>query len=104
FKFNILPLSSNNLTANLLGAAANNAALEPLGPGGMLGGIAFLGVIGLVSEALTKYGFASVLSGVYLERLQKGDDAQQLIEEIRNLWISEDLKRELIAAIETESN
>lgn len=87
-------------TTGLTGAAAITAALAALGPGGMLGGIALLGVIGLASEALTKYGLAKVLTNVYVERLQKGDDIQQLKREIRNLWISEDLKRELIAAIE----
>lgn len=87
-------------TTGLTGAAAITAALAALGPGGMIGGIAFLGVIGLASEALTKYGLASLLKGIYLERRQKGADVQALCKEIQDLWISDDLKRELKEAIQ----
>jgi hypothetical protein len=82
-------------TTGLTGAAAITAALAMLGPGGMIGGIAFLGVIGLASDALAKYGLAAILNAVYLERKRKGEPIEKLRREIENLWISGDLKREL---------
>ncbi|MEO1376909.1 MAG: hypothetical protein AAFW70_21965 [Cyanobacteria bacterium J06635_10] len=86
-------------TTGFTGAAAITAALALLGPGGMIGGIAFLGVIGVASDALTKYGLSAILKGVYLERKQKGDSIQSLSTEINGLPISNDLKRELKEAV-----
>jgi len=39
-------------TTGFTGAAAITAALAMLGPGGMIGGIMFLGVIGIATDAL----------------------------------------------------
>ncbi len=55
-------------TTGFTGAAAITAALAMLGPGGMIGGIVFLGIIGLTSDALTKYGLEALLKGVYIQR------------------------------------
>ncbi len=82
-------------TTGLTGAAAITAALAMLGPGGMLGGILFLGVIGLASDSLSKYGLSEILKAVYLERYKNGENLQKLISEVNSLWVSEDLKREL---------
>ena len=48
-------------TTGLSGAAAITAALAALGPGGMIGGIAFLGVVGITAEALSKYGLSAII-------------------------------------------
>jgi hypothetical protein len=82
-------------TTGLTGAAAITAALAMLGPGGMIGGIAFLGVVGIASDALSKYGLSALLKAVYLERRRKGESLERLRREIDKLWISNDLKREL---------
>ncbi|NEO97375.1 MAG: hypothetical protein F6K58_01400 [Symploca sp. SIO2E9] len=82
-------------TTGLTGAAAITAALAMLGPGGMLGGIAFLGVIGLVAEPLSKYGLETLLLGVYKKRYEKGETLDALAKEINRLPISDDLKRKL---------
>jgi hypothetical protein len=82
-------------TTGLSGAAAITTALAMLGPGGMLGGIMFLGVIGIASDSLSKYGLAAILKGVYAERIRKGESLEAVLREISNLWISTDLKREL---------
>ena len=82
-------------TTGLTGAAAITTALAMLGPGGMLGGIAFLGVIGLASDSLSKYGLAEILKAVYLQRIKNGETKISLSSEINRLWISSDLKREL---------
>ncbi|MEM8777555.1 MAG: hypothetical protein AAGF26_01525, partial [Cyanobacteria bacterium P01_G01_bin.49] len=75
------------------GAAAITAALAMLGPGGMIGGIAFLGVIGIATDALSKFGLEAILKGVYQERKQKGESSDSLCREISKLPISDDLKR-----------
>ena len=86
-------------TTGLTGAAAITAALAMLGPGGMIGGILFLGVIGLASESLSKYGLAEILKGVYRERCKNGETTEKLCSEINGLWISDDLKRDINEAI-----
>ena len=40
----------------LAGGAAITTALAAIGPGGMIGGLVTLGVIGLISEGISKYG------------------------------------------------
>ncbi|WP_200889024.1 hypothetical protein [Aphanizomenon flos-aquae] len=56
----------------LAGGAAITTALAALGgPFGMIGGIAALGVAGLVADALGKYGIDGLLTGIYLERKKK---------------------------------
>ncbi len=54
-------------TTGFTGAAAITAALAMLGPGGMIGGILFLGVIGIATDALSKFGLEALLVGVYGE-------------------------------------
>lgn len=83
-------------TTGLAGAAAITAALAALGgPAGMLGGIALLGIIGLATETLSKYGLEAVLIGIYRQRVQNGNSKSSLCGEIRNLPISTELKRTL---------
>lgn len=79
-------------TTGLSGAAAITASLALLGPGGMLGGIAFLGVIGLISEGLTTYGLEALLINIYETRKLKGEDYFALCKEIDFLPISNELK------------
>ncbi|MCD8485690.1 MAG: hypothetical protein LRZ84_02790 [Desertifilum sp.] len=86
-------------TTGLAGAAAITAALAMLGPGGMIGGIVFLGIIGLATDALAKYGLEAVLVGIYQERVKNGEMQSNLCQEVQNLPISSDLKRALKEAI-----
>ncbi|MGQ4647217.1 hypothetical protein [Lyngbya aestuarii] len=82
-------------TTGFTGAAAITAALAMLGPGGMIGGIVFLGVIGIAGDALSKFGLQALLAGVYKERHEKGETLKALKKEINGLFISDDLKRKL---------
>ena len=82
-------------TTGLAGAAAITAALAMLGPGGMIGGLVLLGIIGLASEMLTKYGLDALLSAIYKERINRGEQRKSLYKEISNLPITGDLKRKL---------
>jgi hypothetical protein len=77
-------------STGLAGAAAITAALAMLGPGGMVGGIVLLGVIGLASDALSKYGLTELLKGIYQERRSRGET--NLCREIDGLPISRELK------------
>jgi len=82
-------------TTGFTGAAAITTALAMLGPGGMLGGIIFLGVIGIAADALSKFGLEALLVGVYKNRNEKGETLEALKNEINGLFISDDLKRKL---------
>jgi hypothetical protein len=91
-------------TTGLTGAAAITAALAMLGPGGMIGGIMLLGIIGLASDALTKYGLEALLLGVYQQRVINGESKTNLCQEIDNLPIYRDLKLILKNSIFSETN
>lgn len=56
-------------TTGFAGAAAITTALATLGgPAGMLGGIAVLGITGLIADTLTKYGLEAFLTELYKQR------------------------------------
>jgi len=86
-------------TTGLFGAAAITASLALLGPGGMIGGIVLLGIVGVAGEMLTKFGLEAVLIAIYQERQRKGESAKYLLREISKLPLSGDLKRKLRDAI-----
>lgn len=79
-------------STGLAGAAAITAALAMLGPGGMVGGIVLLGIVGLASDALSKYGLTALLKAIYSERRSRGESLQNLCREIDGLPISKELK------------
>ena len=79
-------------STGLAGAAAITAALAMLGPGGMVGGIVLLGIVGLASDALSKYGLTALLKAIYSERRSRGESLQNLCREIDSLPISKELK------------
>lgn len=60
-------------TTGLTGAAAITAALAMLGPGGMIGGIVLLGIIGLAADMLSRFGLEALLIAIYRQRLQNGE-------------------------------
>jgi hypothetical protein len=69
----------------LTGAAAITAALAFLGgPAGMLGGIAVLGLTGLITDALAKVSLEDFLTAIYCQRRQT-EPHGKLLEEIESL-------------------
>lgn len=82
-------------TTGLTGAAAITAALAMLGPGGMIGGIVLLGIIGLAADMLSKFGLEALLIAIYRQRLQNGETRNNICQEINWLPISGDLRRRL---------
>jgi hypothetical protein len=82
-------------TTGLTGAAAITAALAMLGPGGMIGGIVLLGIIGLAADMLSRFGLEALLIAIYRQRLQNGETRNNICKEISWLPISGDLRRRL---------
>ena len=84
----------------LSGAAALTTALCALGPGGMIGGIATLGVIGLVSEGITEYGFSAIFTGVVKELRKRGNSVESIKRQISKYPVSKSLKRKLYSELD----
>jgi len=83
------------------GAAALTVALSALGgPLGMLGGIAVLGLLILLSQALTEFGFDAIFGAVVQRLLEQGTSKEQMLQQISNYPISTDLKRNLNESVE----
>ncbi len=82
------------------GAAALTTALAALGgPLGMLGGIAALGVMFLISQALTNYGFDALFTAVIRELHKEGLSNADINAKIDSYPISANLKRKLKDAL-----
>ena len=79
----------------LAGGAALTAALAALGPGGMIGGIATLGAIGFISEAIAEYGFDAIFAAVIKELYKRGETKDSLLIKIDKYPISKNLKSRL---------
>ncbi|NER81129.1 MAG: hypothetical protein F6K42_16495 [Leptolyngbya sp. SIO1D8] len=75
------------------GAAAITTALALLGgPFGMLGGIAVLGILGLMSQGLTEYGLEKIFQAVVEEFRKQGKSKSDIEKEVTSYPISKDLK------------
>ncbi len=84
------------LTASSGGSsAAVAAALTAVGgPFGIVGGIALLGLITIVGDAIAGFGIEAILKAVYAER-SKTETVTFLLKEINDLPITEELKLKL---------
>ena len=79
----------------LAGGAAITTALAALGPGGIIGGIATLGVIGLISEGISEFGFSAIFSGVVKQLYRQGETKDSIRKKIQKYPLSKALKRKL---------
>lgn len=95
-----LVLTTAIAATGLTGAAAITAALAALGPGGMIGGIAFLGVTGLIAAGLAEYGADAILSGVIRQLYLQGETKDSLKIKVSKYLVSKSLRLRLIAQIE----
>lgn len=77
------------------GAAAITAALAALGPGGMIGGIITLGVIGMISHGITEFGFDAIFTRVVKELYKQGESKESILLKIKKYPVSKALKRKL---------
>jgi hypothetical protein len=79
------------------GAAAITTALAMLGgPFGMLGGIAVLGILTLISQAIAEYGFEKLFQAVIDELLKKGKSKIEIGREVMSYPISKQLKIKIV--------
>jgi len=75
------------------GAAAITTALAFLGgPLGMLGGIAVLGLLSLISKGLADYGFESIFKAVVEKLREDGKSHADIEREVDSYPISRELK------------
>lgn len=75
------------------GAAAITTALAVLGgPFGMLGGIATLGILSLISKGIADYGFEQLVLGVIDNLEQQGMSRRQIAIEVSKYPISREMK------------
>ena len=79
----------------LYGAAATTAALAALGPGGMMGGIATLGVMWLIPKGISQYGFNAIFTAVVKELYKRGETKESIINKINKYPVSKTLKLQL---------
>lgn len=84
----------------LAGAAALTAALAALGPGGMIGGIATLGVIAIVVKGIAEFGVDAILEAVTKELLRQGETHSGMKEKISKYPISKNMKCRLYAVVD----
>lgn len=68
--------------------------------GGIVGGIITLGVIGLISETVAKYGVDVVFEAVVKELYDRGETKLTIKEKIGKYPISKDLKRKLFEILD----
>ena len=87
-------------TTGLTGAAAIPAGLAALGPFGIIGGIATLGVISLLSQGLAEYGFDVIFTELVKEFYRRGETKESIYEKINKYPISKSLKRKLKEELE----
>ena len=84
----------------LSGAAALTCALAAIGPGGMIGGIITLGVVSIVSDAVSEYGIDAIFKAVVKELYKRGETKESILEKVKKYRISNTLKDHLIMMIE----
>jgi hypothetical protein len=86
------------------GAAAITTTLCAIGPFGMIGGIATLGLIGLISQAISEYGFEKIFVQVVKELVKKGETKESILTKINSYKISKSLKLKLKEEFEENWN
>ena len=85
-------------TTGLAGGAAIVAALATLGGplGGMMVGLAVLGLLVLISNAIAEYGVNVIANRVIQGLLEKGMSKEEIIKKIDSYWfLSSSLKRKM---------
>ncbi|MDY2775849.1 MAG: hypothetical protein SOV02_05090 [Streptococcus infantarius] len=85
--------------SGLVGAAVITSALAALGPFGILGGVATLGVIGLSADKIAEIGYEKVTVLVVKEQL-KTTSKQDMIKKVNKYPVSSGMKLKIIDFIE----
>lgn len=80
------------MAAGLAGAAAFTATMAALGPGGMIGGLITLGVVGIVTSLATEYGYDAIVLAIIREQLKTKSKEEVWRQIDEKKLISRDLK------------
>ena len=80
----------------LAGAAALTTALAAIGPGGIVGGVMTLCLLGLIAEGITDYGFDAIAKELY----RKGESKESIRSKIERYPITSKLRRNLYNVVE----
>ena len=87
-------------STGLAGAAAVTATLALLGPGGMIGGIITLIVIGAGSSVIAKYGYEAIISATYKKIMEKEHlSKDDMCARIDSYYITKGLREKIKAKI-----
>jgi len=87
-------------TTGLYGAAAITAGLALLGPGGMIGGIITLTVIGAGASIITKYGYSVIITAVVKRiMIKKNLTKDEICKKVDGYLITKGLKEKVKAKI-----
>ncbi|MBI1332736.1 MAG: hypothetical protein GC165_07630 [Armatimonadetes bacterium] len=79
-------------TSGWAGGAAILTALAGLGPGGVICGIISLGIIGIISGAITKWGVKSLEEKIIEKMLLKGNTPEDIWSKIESYPVSTEYK------------
>ena len=91
---------TSTMTAGLAGAAAFTCAMAALGPGGMIGGVATLGVVDLVTTLATQYGYDAIALAIIKEQLKTKSKIEVWNKVEKKKLVSKDLKLKIKDCIE----
>lgn len=84
----------------LAGAAALTTALAALGPGGIVGGVMTLCVLGAVADGIAEYGFDVIAKGVLKELYCKGESKESIKAKVSKYPVSSKLKSNLYDVVD----
>lgn len=84
----------------IYGGVAIMVALSPLGPGGMIKGFITIGLILLIFQGITEYGFENIVKGVLFDLYLKGESAESLKDKIKKMMIPHSLKLRLYELVD----
>jgi len=80
------------MAAGLAGAAAFTAAMAALGPGGMIGGVLSLGVVGIVASLAVDFGYDAIVNAIVKEQMKTKSKEKIWSEISKKKFVSKDLK------------
>ncbi|UTC78175.1 hypothetical protein E4O04_09250 [Treponema sp. OMZ 799] len=87
-------------STGLVGAAAVTATLALLGPGGMIGGVITLIVIGAGSSVIAKYGYEAIISATCKKIMEKEHlSKDDMCARIDSYYITKGLREKIKAKI-----
>ena len=85
------------------GAVAITTALAALGPGGMIGGVMTLCVVGALADLIAEYGFDKVAEAVLKELYKRGESKESIKAKVSKYPVTAKLKSRLHEVVDNLS-